>query len=62
MPTNIDHRRGQQSGASMPRTSTISIAVVVAGFALLHLIGAAKLQHASAALPVEDARFIPDGD
>jgi hypothetical protein len=62
MPTNINHPRVERSRASMSLNATISIAVVLAGFAILHVVGAAMLQHTSAALPIENTRSQIQGD
>jgi hypothetical protein len=62
MSTEISRLRLQRSTGSMSLNATISIAVVLTGFAILHVIGAAMLQPAWAKSPTADARPIFDGD
>jgi hypothetical protein len=62
MPTNINRSRVQRSKASTSLNATIPIAVVLLGFAILHVIGAAVLQPRSAALPTEDTKPMLRGD
>jgi hypothetical protein len=62
MPTSIDHRAAPRSEKSSLRPATISIAVILTGFALLHLIGAAILKRASATFPTEETRSVIRGD
>jgi hypothetical protein len=62
MPTNVNHPRVQRSRASISFNATISIAVALAGFAILHLVGAVMLQRTSATLPVENTRSMVHGD
>jgi hypothetical protein len=62
MPTNIDPPRAQRSEVLMSNSAMISMAVVLAVFAVLHLMAAAMLQPESAAPPAEDTRFAAHGD
>jgi hypothetical protein len=62
MPTNVNHPRVQRSRASISFNATISIAVALAGFAILHVVGVAMLQRMSAALPIENTRTEIHGD
>jgi hypothetical protein len=62
MPTNVNRARVQRSRASISLNATISIAVALAGFAILHVVGAAMLQRTSAALPIENTRSMDHGD
>jgi hypothetical protein len=62
MPTDIDQPRVQRSRASMSNSAAISVAIVLAGFAILHVIGAAMLQPKSAKLPADGTGLIAHGD
>lgn len=62
MPTDIDHSRMRRSTASTSRKQTAAIAVVLAAFVILHIVGAVILQPMSASLPIDDSRSAIRGD
>jgi hypothetical protein len=62
MPTDIKHPRVRRSTGSMSRNATVSMAVVLAGFAILHIIAAVALQRMSASRPIDDIKWTVRGD
>jgi hypothetical protein len=56
MPTDINRRYPRRSRASTSLGATVSLAAVVAGFAVLHFIGATLIHHTPAPPPVENAK------
>jgi hypothetical protein len=59
MPTDVNYSRTRRSAASISRNATVAIAVVLAVFAILHVIGAALL---SDSRPIDDMRSTVHGD
>ena len=59
MPTDINYSRTRRSAASISRNATVAIAVVLAVFAILHVIGAALLSNSR---PIDDLRSTVRGE
>jgi hypothetical protein len=62
MPTVIDYSRTRRSTVRMSRKATVAVAVVLAVFAILHVIGAARMQAMSAPISIGDTQFMFRGD
>jgi hypothetical protein len=62
MPTDFDYSRIRRLTASTSRKQAVAMAVVLAAFAILHLVGAVVLRPMSASLPIDDLRSTIHGD